>query len=175
MYKLIVGLGNPGKEYAQTRHNVGFLAIEEYAKKNDFPAFKNKEKFRGDISEQGSGEQKQIIIMPDTFMNLSGQSVLLLSEFYKIVPEEILIIHDELDFEFGRVEMKVGGEGKSSHRGIRSISESLRSNDFHRLRIGIGGKDLDVFDASDYVLAKWNKEETEKLPKLIRQVIKQIV
>jgi PTH1 family peptidyl-tRNA hydrolase len=70
MYKLIVGLGNPGKEYAQTRHNVGFLALEAFASAADFPAFKNKEKFRGDISEKGSGDKKQILIMPDTFMNL---------------------------------------------------------------------------------------------------------
>ncbi len=142
MYKLIVGLGNPGKEYSKTRHNVGFIAIEEYATANDFPKFNNKEKFRGEVSEKGAGDKKQTLIMPDTFMNLSGQSVLLLSEFYKLAPEEILIIHDELDFEFGRVELKVGGEGKSSHRGVRSISESLRSNDFHRLRVGQGPRCL---------------------------------
>lgn len=169
--KLIVGLGNPGKEYENTRHNVGFKVIDSFANNNGFPDFVKKDKFKAWLSEKGSGSDKIILLKPETFMNLSGESVRLVANFYGIDPKDILIIHDELDFDFGRVELKSGGEGKSTHNGIRSVVENLKSPDFSRLRIGIKNDLLSNMDAADFVLSRWNSEESQSLDATIQQAL----
>lgn len=132
---LIVGLGNPGKEYAQTRHNAGFWFIERLADQYGI-SLKNDPKFHG-ISGRGSIQGKDVrLLMPTTFMNASGKSVVPYAKFYNITPESMLIAHDELDMEPGIIRLKTGG-GHGGHNGLRDIVPHTGPN-FHRLRIGIG-------------------------------------
>ena len=132
---LIVGLGNPGKEYAQTRHNAGFWFIERLADQYSI-TLKNDPKFHG-ISGRGSIQGKDVrLLMPTTFMNASGKSVVPYAKFYNITPETMLIAHDELDMEPGIIRLKTGG-GHGGHNGLRDIVPHTGPN-FHRLRIGIG-------------------------------------
>lgn len=157
--KLIVGLGNPGKKYEKNRHNIGFMAIDRFADEENFPAFKSK--FQGEISEKNIDGQKIILLKPQTFMNESGQSVQLASKFYKILPEDIIVFHDELDLEPGKVRTKLGG-GNAGHNGLRSIQACLGTPDFHRIRLGIGHpghKDR----VSGYVLSDFAKAEQDWL------------
>ncbi|KQQ69547.1 aminoacyl-tRNA hydrolase [Acinetobacter sp. Leaf130] len=132
---LIVGLGNPGSEYAQTRHNAGFWFIEQLANKYGI-TLKNDPKFHG-ISGRGNIEGHDVrLLLPTTFMNRSGQSVVPFAKFYQIAPEAILIAHDELDMNPGVIRLKTGG-GHGGHNGLRDIVPHIGPN-FHRLRIGIG-------------------------------------
>ncbi len=135
--KLIVGLGNPGTEYERTRHNVGFWFLEEFAKANNVSF--NTGKFFGLNAKIISSEFNNLhLLMPSTFMNLSGKSVLALANFYKIQPEEILVIHDELDLPVGTARFKQGG-GTGGHNGLSDIAQKFGNNkNFARLRIGIG-------------------------------------
>ncbi|MCG8286294.1 aminoacyl-tRNA hydrolase [Acinetobacter seifertii] len=132
---LIVGLGNPGSEYAQTRHNAGFWFVEQLADKYGI-RLKNDPKFHG-ISGRGNIEGHDVrLLLPTTYMNRSGQSVVPFSKFYQIAPEAILIAHDELDMNPGVIRLKTGG-GHGGHNGLRDIVPHIGPN-FHRLRIGIG-------------------------------------
>ena len=132
---LIVGLGNPGSEYAQTRHNAGFWFVERLADQYGI-SLKNDPKFKG-MSGRGKIEGQDVrLLLPSTFMNLSGQSVVPFAKFYNIAPESILIAHDELDMNPGVIRLKTGG-GHGGHNGLRDIVPHIGAN-FHRLRIGIG-------------------------------------
>jgi PTH1 family peptidyl-tRNA hydrolase len=133
--KLFVGLGNPGENYKKTRHNAGFWWIDFIAK-NHRLTLKKSSKFIGSFAKYDK-ESDYYFLKPNTFMNDSGLSILALSKYYKIEPEEILVVHDELDIEPGNIKLKLGG-GHGGHNGLKSIISSLRSNNFWRLRIGIG-------------------------------------
>lgn len=148
MIKMIVGLGNPGLQYARTRHNAGFWFIDSI--RNSPLALNNR--FKGLVGEQLFGVQKVHLLMPETFMNKSGESVVALALFYKILPEEILVVHDELDLQPGIARFKKGG-GHGGHNGLKSIMALLGSKDFMRLRIGIGHPGH-ASQVSGYVLAK---------------------
>jgi peptidyl-tRNA hydrolase, PTH1 family len=169
--KLIVGLGNMGEKYVNTRHNIGFEVIDQYAEQNDFPAFKESKKFFGLVSEKFINGQKVILLKPSTMMNLSGKSVRAIADFYGIKPEEITVIHDELDLNFGTLKLKEGGEGKSSHNGLKDISAKLNSNKYKRVRFGIKNELLEKIDAKDFVLGKFNKQEQGKLNSLISEAL----
>lgn len=160
MIKLIVGLGNPGQQYEKTRHNVGFLFLEHLATLSG-SAWNKEKRFQGMWATGKLRLQKVILFKPDTFMNCSGQAVGLIARYYKINPDEILVIHDELDFEVGKVKIKNNG-GHAGHNGLRDIIAHLDSHAFYRLRIGIGrpaaGKSV-----ADYVLSTPSKEEMEKI------------
>jgi PTH1 family peptidyl-tRNA hydrolase len=147
--RLIVGLGNPGKEHEGTRHNAGYRLVERFADAQGI-ALRKEAKYHGIA---GRDEGKGVwLLMPTTYMNLSGKSVGALAGFFKIAPAEILVAHDELDFLPGVVKMKLGG-GVGGHNGLKDISAHLGSNDYWRLRIGIGHPgDRDV--VADYVLSK---------------------
>jgi len=148
---LIVGLGNPGSEYEATRHNVGFWFLDELARQSGC-ALKNDSKFHGMVGKAILHGNPVWLLKPNTYMNRSGQSVSSLAKYYKIPVEDILVVHDELDFEPGAVKLKRGG-GHAGHNGLRDIISAMGSKDFLRLRIGIGhpGNSKDV---SDYVLSK---------------------
>lgn len=133
MIKMIVGLGNPGLQYAKTRHNAGFWFIDSI--RNSTLSVNNR--FKGLVGEQLFAADKVYLLMPETFMNKSGESVVALAHFYKIMPEEILVVHDELDLLPGVARFKKGG-GHGGHNGLRSIIEQLGTKDFMRLRIGVG-------------------------------------
>lgn len=165
---LIVGLGNPGIEYANTRHNVGFMTADAIAEKYDFSPFKSK--FDGLIAEGKIAGEKGFILKPQTYMNLSGNSVVKAALFYKILPEDIIVIHDDLDLIVGQVRTKLGG-GAGGHNGIKSIDSHITPN-YNRIRIGIGypneKKDEKVVA---HVLGKISKKEEEDIFKTIDIVV----
>lgn len=157
---LIVGLGNPGPAYAGNRHNIGFMAVEHLLRRYA-PMMTWRKKFHGECAEFSCQQDKIIVLKPQTFMNLSGDAVIAASQFYKIPPAKILVIHDELDIPFGRLKTKRGG-GAGGHNGLRSIDSHL-GQDYHRLRLGIGHPG-DKNRVSDYVLNDFSKAEQALLP-----------
>ncbi len=164
--RLIVGLGNPGKEYEGTRHNAGYRLVERFADLQRIP-LKKETKYHGIAGrDEASGVW---LLMPSTFMNLSGKSVGALAGFFKIAPAEILVAHDELDFLPGVVKMKLGG-GVGGHNGLKDVAAHLGSNDFWRLRFGIGHPgDRDV--VADYVLSKPSKLDREAIEETIHRAL----
>jgi PTH1 family peptidyl-tRNA hydrolase len=132
--RLIVGLGNPGSRHARNRHNIGFMAAEAIARRHGFAAFRSR--FKGELAEGAIGGERRLLLLPQTFMNLSGEAVLAAMSFYRIAPSEIVVIHDELDLRPGKVRVKLGG-GNAGHNGLRSI-DAMIGPDFWRIRIGIG-------------------------------------
>jgi len=166
--KLFVGLGNPGNKYSKTRHNAGFLLLDELAK-NEGVAFSRQSRFFGDVAELSMGGERLYLLKPGTFMNRSGQSVSSLMKYYKILPEEILVVHDELDFDVGVVKLKTGG-GHGGHNGLRDIIASIGVKDFKRLRIGIGRPGSGKVVA-DYVLSDFPKADIKRVKELFHGFI----
>ncbi len=154
--KVIVGLGNPGSKYTETRHHAGFWFIEEVARTYS-ATFRTDKKFHGEVAKV-SIEGKEIwLLKPDTFMNLSGRAVQSLLSFYRITAEQLLVAHDEIDLDPGTAKLKTGG-GHGGHNGLRDIINQLGTKDFHRLRIGVGhpgSKDQVV----DFVLHNASRDE----------------
>jgi PTH1 family peptidyl-tRNA hydrolase len=149
----VVGLGNPGKEYERTRHNAGFWLVERFVSGNGL-AFRKDPKLKAQVARQGAGAW---FLLPQSFMNLSGQPVQMLAGFFKIKPEEILVVHDELDFPPGTAKLKQGG-GIAGHNGLKDISQRIASHDYWRLRIGVG-KPPAGQEGADYVLQKPSAED----------------
>lgn len=135
-FQLIVGLGNPGSQYTETRHNAGFWFIDELARQYDC-RLKPEGRFFGEVGKATVGQQSTYLLKPGEFMNLSGRSVSTLARFYKIPAEKVLVVHDELDLPPGIVRLKKGG-GHGGHNGLRDILPKLGSRDFWRMRVGIG-------------------------------------
>jgi peptidyl-tRNA hydrolase, PTH1 family len=154
--KLIVGLGNPGRQYEKTRHNAGFLFLDRLAIQYGGVWLKEA-RFQGYLTEGFLAANKVLLLKPETFMNRSGYSVGSVARYYKLLPEEILVVHDELDFNVGVVRLKKEG-GHAGHNGLRDIIAQLGSRDFYRLRVGIGrpapGKVV-----ADYVLSEPSKSD----------------
>jgi PTH1 family peptidyl-tRNA hydrolase len=150
MIKLIVGLGNPGQQYDRTRHNAGFWFLDGVIT-NYGVSWSYEGRFEGSVSNALIAKQKVVLLKPQTFMNLSGRAVGNLSRYFKFEPEEILVVHDELDFEPGVVRLKKGG-GHAGHNGLRDIASNLSSKDFYRLRVGIG-RPPGRQPVADYVLS----------------------
>lgn len=131
---LIVGLGNPGYRYARNRHNIGFMAVDAIGRRHRFSTFRNR--FKGEVAEGSLAGERRLLLKPQTFMNVSGESVALAARFFKLAPEDIVVIHDEIDLRPGKLRVKRGG-GTAGHNGLRSI-DALIGPDFWRVRIGIG-------------------------------------
>ena len=165
--KIIAGLGNPGAEYTQTKHNVGFILVDALAQRLGVSAWKKA--FSSLVAEVRIGSEKVFLVKPQTYMNLSGQSVQAVASFYKIQPQEILVIHDELDLEPGRIKFKLGG-GNGGHNGLKDIQARLGSPDFYRLRLGIGHPG-DRNEVVNYVLKKPRREEKELIEDAIDKSI----
>ena len=156
--KLIVGLGNPGKEYENTRHNVGFNIVDLYLEKNKLKL--DKEKFKGKYTKTTINGEDVIFLEPQTFMNNSGESVKAIMDFYKIDIKDILIIQDDLDMDIGRIKLR-NKSSSGGHNGIKNIELNLGTNDFKRLKVGISNnKNMETID---YVLGKFTKEEKDIL------------
>ncbi len=151
---LIVGLGNPGKKYELTRHNIGFETIELLSKRLDIPI--NKTKFKALIGEGRIGNEKVVLAKPQTFMNLSGESVMAMMSFYGIEPEQLIVIYDDIDTAPGKIRIRKKGSA-GTHNGMRNIIYLLKKDEFPRVRIGIG-KQVHG-DLADYVLGRFSKEE----------------
>lgn len=166
--KLIVGLGNPGPQYEKTRHNVGFWLVQALAK-NHYGQFKSEIKFKGLYSCISIVGHECKLLLPTTFMNLSGEAVRKISNFYKIPTETILVVHDELDFPPGIIRLKPHG-GANSHNGIQNIIDHLGSNIFWRIRIGIGKPPIKE-DSINYVLHSPSKNEAAQIDTAITHAI----
>lgn len=169
---LIVGLGNPGKEYEGTRHSIGFAVIEAFAKQNDFPNWTGKKDLKCEITINNIGQCRVILIKPTTFMNLSGEAVQAVQKFYRVYNLLTLVIHDELAISFGQIRTRVGGSD-AGHNGIKSLIQYI-GDDFGRLRIGIGNEISEKADAASFVLNKFSKEEQGKLPEIIKEAVSKI-
>ena len=163
--RLIVGLGNPGREYERTRHNAGYWLVERFAVSCSI-AMRKDAKYQALVGRHESGAW---LLLPQTFMNASGRSVVMLAGFFRMAPEEILVVHDELDFAPGMAKLKQGG-GIAGHNGLRDISQKLASHDYWRLRIGIGhpgDKDL----GADWVLQKPSAEDRTAIDEAIDRAL----
>ena len=168
MTKLIVALGNPGLKYENTRHNVGWKVLEQLSFWSDLSW---KEKFKGLYAQKNIGGEQIIFLMPQTFMNLSGESVRPCMDFFKVGVDDLLVVHDEIDLPFGTVAVKTGG-GLAGNNGLKSINQHLSTKDFHRLRVGVGRPKHG--DVSSHVLGHFNEEEKinlEDLHKLAAEAI----
>lgn len=155
---LIVGLGNPGTKYSNTRHNIGFIAADLLSDRYNF-FWNTKPKFNASIASGDTEFGKLVLCKPNTFMNLSGGSVASLAAFYKLPPKDIIVIHDDVDIPLGKVKYKIGG-GHGGHNGLKSIDSNIGVN-YHRIRIGIGRPDDPRYDISDFVLGKFTEDEKE--------------
>jgi peptidyl-tRNA hydrolase, PTH1 family len=152
---LVAGLGNPGREYEQTRHNIGWLVADELARRHG-GSFRSK--FSGQVAEARLGDEKLALLKPETYMNESGRSIAAAARFFKVDPGALLVIHDDVDLEPERLQGRLGG-GLAGHNGLRSIAQALGTNDFLRLRIGVGRPGRgDRRSVSDYVLSKFDAE-----------------
>ena len=158
MIRLVVGLGNPGPEYERTRHNAGFWLVEKFAAGQGLH-FRKDPKYQALVARMA--DNGAWLLMPQSFMNASGRAVQMLAGFFKIKPEEILVVHDELDFAPGAARIKQGG-GIAGHNGLKDISQRVGSHDYWRLRIGIG-RPAAAADMADYVLHKPSLEEKQAI------------
>jgi len=156
--KIIVGLGNPGKKFSGTRHNVGFDILDLFANKHGIKI--TKVKFKALIGEGRIGGEKVILVKPQTYMNLSGESVMRICEFYKIDLKDMMVIYDDIDLDVGRIRIRKQG-GSGTHNGMRNIIYLLNSKDFTRLRFGIGKPKNQ--DLADFVLQGFSSDEVELL------------
>jgi PTH1 family peptidyl-tRNA hydrolase len=153
---LVAGLGNPGREYARNRHNAGHLVLDELARRHGGSW---RSKFSGQVAEIRVGDAKLVLLKPETYMNESGRSVGAAAQFFKVEPADVLVVHDEGDFDLGRLEVKFGG-GLAGHNGLRSIAQHLKTQDFRRLRIGVGRPERgDPRSLADYVLADFEPHD----------------
>jgi len=168
--RLVVGLGNPGREYAGHRHNVGFMVVDRLAGAVGIPL--GQSKFEGRFGQGDVGRIRVLLLEPETFMNVSGESVSAAARFFKVAPDDLLVVHDELDLSFGRLQLKKGG-GTGGHNGVESIVEQLGTTEFARLRFGIGkpqgpnAKERVV----GHVLHDFSSEEKEALPPLLERAV----
>lgn len=151
--KLVVGLGNPGPEYSKTRHNIGFLAVDKIVEK--FNIKKSSTRFSSTYYELNA-KNKLIVVMPQTYMNRSGIAIQGFCNFFKIPSKDVMVIHDDLDLDLGRIKVKIGG-GSGGHNGLKSVDQHIGQN-YLRIRLGIGKPDKQV-DVADYVLKKFYDEE----------------
>lgn len=168
--KLVVGLGNPGGKYKNTRHNVGFFAIENFKlQMANFSDWKLNKKFSAETSEMKIGREKIILLKPQTFMNNSGRAIAAAAGFYKIKPADILVIHDDIDLPLGKIRIKKDGSS-GGHRGVESIIASLGSENFVRLKIGVAPETRPKnFNAANFVLKKFAKAEEKTLAGTIKK------
>lgn len=168
---LVVGLGNPGKQYEQTRHNVGFIAIDELAKELSITV--DKLKFKSMIGEGRIGTEKIILAKPQTFMNLSGQAVVELMNYYKVDISNLIVIYDDIDLDVGKIRIRKSGSS-GTHNGMRNIIYLLGKQDFPRIRIGVS-KPRNGQDLATFVLSKFDKTEVELVVEAIKKSAKAVI
>jgi len=150
---LVAGLGNPGREHVRDRHNVGWMAVDEFARRHggNFRA-----KFSGRLAEVRVGERRVALLEPETYMNDSGRSIAAAVRFFKVAPADVLVVHDEVDLEVGRLQLRLGG-GLGGHNGLRSVAQALGTQEFARLRVGVGRPGRgDRRSVADYVLSPFD-------------------
>jgi PTH1 family peptidyl-tRNA hydrolase len=164
---LVAGLGNPGKRYADTRHNIGFHVVARVVERAGAGAWRKK--FSGVITEVEIHSKRVLALMPSTYMNESGESVAGAASFYKVAPNDVLVVHDELDLPFGVLRLKIGG-GEAGHNGLKSVTERLGTRDYVRLRVGVGKPPAGFSGTgADYVLQAFAPAERARLGDIVDQ------
>ena len=163
--KLVAGLGNPGEEYFKNRHNTGFIIVDDFASKNGL-SWENSSKFNAEIAIS----KNFILAKPQTFMNNSGESVSKILSFYKIDIGNLLIIHDDVDLQFGEIKKQLGSSS-AGHKGVESVIEKLGSQDFWRIRIGIGRPEDKNIPTDDWVLQDFKEEELKKIKSISSEIV----
>ena len=166
---LVAGLGNPGKEYQGTRHNVGFMAADEIYRRFSFDEFKSK--FQALVADGEIAGEKILLMKPQTFMNLSGNAVQEACRFYKITPLQVIVIHDDMDLPVGMLKAKVGG-GTAGHNGLKSISSAIGA-EYGRIRVGVG-RPVDKSQVVDWVLSCFSKNDQQKIDKVLDLIAENI-
>lgn len=161
--KIVVGLGNPGRQYAQTRHNFGFFVVDELATRTSAPT--SRKRMNAEISETRYDSDRLILVMPQTYMNASGVAVSQIMQWYKVAPEDVLIVVDDLDLRFGQIRLRAQGSA-GGHNGLKSIFKEVGTQEIPRLRIGIGRSNNQTVA---HVLSKFAPEEQEALPGVVRE------
>lgn len=165
---LLVGLGNIGKEYVGTRHNIGFAAIDAFATQQDFASWVLKKDLKATITMATIGGTRIILAKPTTFMNNSGEAVQAIMQYYKLSPSDVVVVHDELDVAFGKIRTSLEG-GAAGHNGIKSVITHM-GEQFGRIRIGVGPKKPAQIDSADFVLAQFTTVENKKIPATLNEV-----
>jgi PTH1 family peptidyl-tRNA hydrolase len=165
--KLIVGLGNPGIGYKNTRHNIGFLAVEEIAEKYNIRV--DKLKFKALIGEGKIGDEKVVLMMPQTYMNLSGEAILACKNWYKLQENDIIVLYDDISLDVGQLRIRREGSA-GGHNGIKNTILNLGTEKFARIKIGVGAKP-EGYDLADYVLGKFDHKEREILKDTLQDVV----
>lgn len=165
---IIIGLGNVGKEYDGTRHNIGFNVLDHFARKQDFPDWTIKKDLKCVLTAHTLGSAHVILVKPTTFMNHSGEALQAVQNFYKVSPSHTLAVYDELDVNFGQIRLRKGGSS-AGHNGVKSLVQHT-SEEFSRVRIGIGPKKPAQMDSSDYVLASFSAAQKKEMPLLLQEV-----
>lgn len=174
--KIFIGLGNPGKKFESTRHNAGFLMLDKIQKDWELPDFAPEKKFQAEISRGKVNEEDIFLIKPQTFMNLSGEIVRSVLDFYKLDADSIVVIHDDIDIPLGK--FKIATDSSSAgHNGVQNIIENLGTKKFKRVRIGVGKteeeKESCPISAHDFVLGKFSSEELETIEKLYPEILEE--
>ena len=175
--KLIVGLGNPGKEYENNRHNAGFMVLDELNRQIDLDDFKFQKKFKADTSIGTHENEKIVLAKPQTFMNLSGESVLILLQFYKVEFDDLWIVYDDIDLPLGQIRIRKAGTA-GTHNGMKSIINSLGNTAFPRFRTGIesrGATAPQQIDTKSFVLANFSEEEAKSFKKTAKKMVEAII
>ena len=174
--KLLVALGNPGRQYENTRHNAGFLVLDEMQKNLDFPAFELNAKFNALVCEKNLGGEKIMLAKPQNFMNRSGEVVKKMLDFFKIPKENLLVLHDDLDLELGKFKISLDASA-GGHNGAQNIIDNLNTQQFKRIRLGIEGaekKKTRLISGEAFVLQNFSNEELEMIKKLGGEIEKEI-
>jgi len=167
---MVVGLGNPEPRYLRNRHNVGFMVVDRIADGAEI-TWRNSNRFSAAMAIGALGGEQAVLVKPMTFMNLSGQAVAPIAHFYRVPAEQMVVIHDDVDLELGRLKLKQGG-GDGGHNGLRSISELLGSSDYHRVRFGVGRPEFG--EVADYVLSDFTADEQDLLKTEVKRAAKAV-
>jgi peptidyl-tRNA hydrolase, PTH1 family len=165
---LIIGLGNPGPEYEKNRHNIGFAGVERYAEDNEFDPWITKKDLKCLLTQKTVSDTRVLLAKPTTFMNNSGEAMQAICSFFKISPEHVIVVHDELDIAYGQIRCRTGG-GAAGHNGIKSIIRH-GGESTGRVRIGIGPKTHEQMDSADFVLQNFTNEEMKRYKEITREV-----
>ncbi|MBU0535274.1 MAG: aminoacyl-tRNA hydrolase [Patescibacteria group bacterium] len=163
--KLIVGLGNPGEKYFKNRHNTGFIIVDEIASKNSL-SWENSSKFNAEIAVS----KDFILAKPQTYMNKSGEAVFKILNFYKVDTSDLVVIHDDVDLQFGEIKKQLG-VSSAGHKGVESIIEKLSSQDFWRIRVGVGKSEDKNIPTDDWVLQNFTDEQLEKIKSKVSEIV----
>lgn len=172
--KLLVGLGNPGERYAQTRHNLGFMVLGRLADKNEDrkEAWKNDEKFQSELFSYTLNHIPYTLLKPQTFMNNSGKAVQAYASYYKIEPKDIALVYDDLDIPVGSIRVRIGGSA-GGHNGVKSVIEHLGTDEFMRIRLGIGSE-TQYLPAEEFVLSSFHPSEKKEIEKMVKKAAEDI-